>query len=475
MSRNLFRSTVGVLTGRLTLPVFSFLLFFVTARLLTVADFGVYVLLNGLATLFQGMATLGLGQLLSREIGKRPEEEGLAVGSAVAIILPASAAAYALFLAIAYLLKGEGEFLLLAAIMGLSLPLSGLIAVAESVFMARGTGGNLFRLGLLEQTVRVALSVGALLAGYGLYGLTAAYAASRVLGLIGAGYLYALPLSRPALRQGIRVDRAHVRRTCGQLRAFAPIMILGLVLYRADVLTLGWFLTDEEMGLYGCAVRVVNLAFVGPDSVVAATFPEVSRRWSEGAEDFGGRMRGILNFLLAASLFGTFLMAAAAPLAVPLVFGVKFLPAAPLLAVLAFMLPAHAVELQAETLLQAIGRERTAVLLMLCSVPVFCGFLAAGAGWGGLFGACAGFVAAPWLMGIAGLRILPAAALERSRGAECARAIGLTVAPAALVVSMHPGTDAVFCLLLAAVALTALCGSGIVTALRMRTIRSVLS
>ncbi|MDR1744867.1 MAG: oligosaccharide flippase family protein [Planctomycetota bacterium] len=471
MKRNLFLSTVGVLSGRLTMPLFSFILFYVTARKLTVGEFGLYVLLTGLITLFQGIAGLGLGPLLSREIGKQPADEGVAVGSAVAITLPASAAAYALFLALAYLLKGDGDFLRLAAIIGLSLPLSSLVSVAESVFMARGAGSNLLYLGLVEQIARVALSIFALFQGYGLYGLTAAYVASRVLGVLYSARLYARAEARPPLR----LDSGHIRQTCSYLKSFAPIMIVGLILYRADVLTLGWFLTDEEMGLYGCAIRIANLSFIGPDSVVAAALPDVSRRWTQGEPSFGKSMVASTEFLLAASLAGVVLMAAFAPVAVPLVFGAKFAGAAPLLAVVAFMLPSHALEIQAANLFQAIGRERTALFLMLVSLPVFFGLLSLGAAAGGMLGASFGFVAASWIMGIVGLRKLPETALDRPASARLVWAIRLTAAALFLLALWRPESAALHCLLLAAAALTALCGSGIFDTLDIRRVRSILS
>ncbi len=469
--QNLFRSTLGVLSGRLTLPFFSFLLFFVTARKLTVGDFGLYVMLTGLITLFQGISTLGLGQLLSREIGKQPHEEGLHVGSATAIILPASAVAYGLFLGLAYLLKGNGEFLRLAAIIALSLPLSSLIAVAESVFMARGSGANLFYLGLVEQAARVALSVLALLLGFGLYGLAAAYVASRVLGVAGSAWLYVRGEARPSLR----LESGHVLEVCGHLKSFAPIMILGLILYRSDVLVLSWFLSDEEMGLYGCAIRIVNLSFIGPDSVIAAAFPDVSRRWTLRDPDFGKGTLASTAFLLAASLAGVAAMALAAPLAVPAVFGAKFAAAVPLLAALAFLLPSHALELQAGTMFQAIGRERTALLLMLLSLPAFFGFIALGAVLGGLRGACIGFIAASWLMGVIGITALPENALPFQFASPLGWTIGLTLGLLLPALFWTPAEPVWCCLTLAAVALLPLFGTGIFKALTVRRIKSVLS
>ncbi len=469
--KNLFRSTLGVLTGRLTLPFFSFLLFFVTARKLTVGDFGLYVMLTGLITLFQGISTLGLGQLLSREIGKQPEDEGLHLGSAVALILPASAVAYGLFLVLAYLLKGNGEFLHLAGIIALSLPLSSLIAVAESVFMARGTGANLFYIGLCEQATRVALSILALMLDFGLYGLTGAYVLSRVVGLAYSAYLYVRVEKRPPLR----LDKGHIRLVCWHLKSFAPIMILGLILYRSDVLVLSWFLTDEEMGLYGCAIRIVNLSFIGPDSVIAAAFPHVSRRWTRREPDFAARVTELTAFLLAASLFGVVLMAAFAPVAVTAVFGGKFAASVPMLAVLGFLLPSHALELQAGTMLQAIGRERTSLILLCCSLPVFFGLIALGAGLGGLDGACIGFMAASWLMGVIGLKILPEEALSFRPGMPLFRALVLTLATLTPLLIWRFGPDAWYCQALAAAALTALFGSGIFKTLGVKRIKSVLS
>lgn len=471
MTKGLFASTLGLLGGRLTLPFFSFLLFFVTARMLTIGDFGLYILLTGWISLFQGLSTLGLGQLLSREIGQRPEEEGLAVSSALAIALPASVIAYFAFLLMASFLKDDGEFLLLAAIIALSLPLSTIMFVTEAVFVVRGTGTRLLYLGLIEQSARVALSVAALFRGYGLYGLAGAFVLSRLVGVACSAYYYFRHEGRPPLQ----LDRGHARRICGQLKSFAPIMILGLLLFRADTVTLGWLLTDEEMGLYGCAARIVTLTFIAPESVIAAHFPQISRQWARNDPHFVDKTTAATELLVAVGVAGALAMAACGPFTVPAVFGAKFAESIPLLAVMGFLLPSHTMEAQVGTLYQAIGREKTNVLLLCLSLPPFFGFIAAGAVLWGLHGAAVGFVAASWLMGAIGARSLPPSVLSLRGNSPLVRVAGLLVVTVAPLLIWRPESDLSYCLLLAAAALTALVGSGMITKLNPRQIRTILS
>ncbi len=471
MKKSLMASTLGLLAGRLTLPFFSFLLFFITARTLSMGDFGLYVLLTGLITLFQGLASLGLGQLLSREIGKRPEDEGVHIGSAMVIILPASVLAYFVFLLLAFLLKGPGEFLVLAGIIGLSLPFSSTMFVMESVFVVRGAGTSIFYLGMLEQAARVGLSVIALLHGFGLYGLVVAYVISRGLAVVGSAYFY----FRHEGRSPVCCQPDHVKAMLVQLRSFAPIMIIGLLLYRSDVLTLGWFLTDEEMGIYGCAIRIVNLSFIGPDSVVAATFPDMSRRWTLRDPGFAESTVSLLEFLIALGLAGVVAMAILAPYVVPTVFGSKFTASVPLLAMLAYLLPSHTLELQAGNLFQAIGREKTALLLMCISLVPFFGLISLGAVWGGLYGSALGFLAASWLMGLISIICLPGEAFALRWRSSLARALVMLVVLVPPILVWRPESDLVFCYLLAGVALTVICISGSIKNLHLRQIRAVLS
>ena len=153
----------------------------------------------------------------------------------------------------------------------------------------------------------------------------------------------------------------------------------------------------------------------------------------------------------------------------------SFAAASPLLAVLAFMLPSHALEIQAGNLFQAIGRERMTLLLMLASLPVFFALLSLGAiGWG-MTGASVGFVAASWIMGIVEMKRLPDAALPFSSSPHLVWAIRLATGLLFVLVLWRPESDAVYCLLLAGAALTALCGSGIVKALSFRRIASAMS
>lgn len=471
MSRGLLGSTLGVLGGRLTQPSLAFLLFFISACLLTTAQFGVYVLLMGLVILFQSLSSLGLGQILAREIGQRPEKEGILIGSALLLSLPASAVSFILFVLLSCFLKQETDFVILTAIVALSLPFSTLAQFVESVFTAHNAGKYIFYVNLAEQMARVALSAVALLCGYGLYGLAVAYVIGRAAAAAGMAWIFLRTRMSPPLG----VQRDEVRYLLARLKAFAPMTFLANLYFRADIITLAWFMDDVALGLYGCAMRIVSISFLAPDSVVAASFPHVSARWSRGDPDFGDRTVSGMEFLLAFALLGTGCMGVFAAWGLAPVFGIKYAAAMPLLALLAFMLPAYSLNVQLGLLLQAVHMEKKCLGVVAAGTVLVFSCTAAGAVFGGLFGAALGTLVATWLCAAMYLRIAQPFVLKLPAGSPVWRTLGMTVAAAAIALLLRPTGVVAFCLVMAAAAWIALAAGGLLGALAPGRARRALS
>lgn len=416
-SGSVLRSAIGLVTGRFCQPVFSFVLFWLCARTLSLEDFGIYVLLMGLVLIFQVMSTVGLGQLLPRELGRTlgsgagEAAPGVLTGAAIALALPASAVCYALLYASALLVQGPGEAARCCLILGLALPFSCGILVAESAFVAYGAGRPLFVFNLAEQATRTGLSALALWLGYGLPGLMWAYVCGRAVACAVA-FAYARRANTAVPR---KPDRASLAALGRHLPIFAAMTVIATVCMRTDILVLSWLADPASLGIYGCAIRVVSICFIVPESISAAAYPRFSALWAARDAGLAGRVAESLGLSLGMTLLAAACLALFAPIGLTAIFGAKYAPSVPVLAVLGFMLPAYAVTVHLGLLLQAIEHERVVLGLVLAALVLLAVATALGMRAAGVMGVACAMVGALGLLACLYLRVSEKIALRLPR------------------------------------------------------------
>ncbi|MEO5798098.1 MAG: oligosaccharide flippase family protein [Gemmatimonadales bacterium] len=140
------------------------------------------------------------------------------------------------------------------------------------------------------------------------------------------------------LRWRPRQWRAMVRRAA----PFYRISIVGVAVGRIEIPLIGVFFGDQMAGFYSAATSLADRLSAVIDSVTTAALPTLMRLGGNARRvtDVLGR---ILHPLLGALLAGCIMAAVGATAAVTVVFGAKFAPGGPALAVALFLLPVSAV------------------------------------------------------------------------------------------------------------------------------------
>lgn len=170
-------------------------------------------------------------------------------------------------------------------------------------------------------TIHYALGDGGLLEFAALRGgETVVLAAASYLGFLlsGAGHRH------------LRYDRGEADR---MLRAGFPIALAGLasmVLMRIDQVMLGHMAGASELGLYGVAVRVAEVATVVPVMLYSTLYPAIVRNFGRDPAAFDHYAQRVFDAFWLAGLAVTVGMAGASWLALVPVFGASFAPALPL-------------------------------------------------------------------------------------------------------------------------------------------------
>ncbi|MEC9341082.1 MAG: flippase [Pseudomonadota bacterium] len=378
------RGAVGsVLLAVGTAPL-ALLVSVVLARMLGVADFGVYSFAFALVTLLAIPAQSGLPQLVVRETARYREGgnldavRGLWRWSTGCVAL--FSAAIALLTVLTLIAVSGGSQTPRTATLLAGLGLIPLIALANLRGAALRGLGQVTLGQLPERLVRPVVLIGLVLAALAAWP-TENFSAPLAMGLHCAAAAVAFLLGAWLLRRGSRAVIANTRPVYADVRhwsrAFLPLsLVAGLTVANEniDLLLVGFLRSDVEVGVYRAAVQGGVLVLFGMQALKFAIMPHIARLHAAG--DLAGMqrlaIRGAQVALLAALppglmflLFGDWLLVR--------VFGPGFAEGYVALAIISLGQLVNAAMGFVGVLLNMTGHERDAVRGILLSTFVHVG------------------------------------------------------------------------------------------------------
>lgn len=164
----------------------------------------------------------------------------------------------------------------------------------------------------------------------------------RVLALQGATGAVALGWLWWGLRRELPPPKGWHRRAWRSLmraRALFAFRALGAVYQSGALLLLGALAPVSAVAAYGAADRLVRAALNFLDPLSRALLPRLARWHADGDREWDVTVTRLLHGLGGGSLLAAALVAIAAPVLVPLVFGAGYDPVVPALRALAALLP----------------------------------------------------------------------------------------------------------------------------------------
>jgi O-antigen/teichoic acid export membrane protein len=260
--------------------VASFVMFAVAARVLGVADFGVFSWSFNLALMMATFVLWGfdiaLIQLASRTPSRLNELLANTLALRALLIPPA--------VLIAVLIPGSPSGArTVTALLTLAVLLDSANQAIRSAAAVRDRQSAVAVNLVVQRIVTAALAVGVLLAGGGVLGMSIAYLAGTFVGvglMFWTGHRIDL---RPRLRH---VSVEGIREIAGGSTALGLSTTINMLLFRIDTVLLGWLLNTTAVGAYSAAFKLFETALfvlwsvdrVALPTMTAATGPEPVRR-----------------------------------------------------------------------------------------------------------------------------------------------------------------------------------------------------
>jgi O-antigen/teichoic acid export membrane protein len=246
----------GEIGGKLA----SLVLFAVLARQVSTAALGTFVFALAWSEVAMTPVGLGIDRYLLRRVAKDRPLVNSMFFNALALKVARGVPVLAITILLVWLLGYGHERALAVCIVTLGMLLDTLARTHMSVFNAYERGDLVATTILVQRIGTAVVGVAVLLAGYGLVEVCAAFAFGGLLRLVLSFVLLAREEGMPTW--AFPADARH--ELTSKSLAFTTQDLFGLVIARADVLLLAALASDEVVGIYGSAYRLLEATtFIG--------------------------------------------------------------------------------------------------------------------------------------------------------------------------------------------------------------------
>jgi len=323
VARSIARNTAILITGNTSIRAISFLVTVYLARFLYVEGYGKYSFVTTYVSFFAILANLGIGQILTREISKRPEDSARLVGSATTLSAVLSAGSIAVCILIINLAGFPADIRLYVIVLSATL-------IMDS---ARSSLASLFRANLRMEYHVLSNLADRVLSLVGIFWVILSRGSlMEIFAIITVSRLFALLVTYVAARGFVKPDLSFHWETWMYLLCESwPVAVqsgFATIYIRIDRIMLQVMRGNAAVGYYSVAYRLVETLQVISLSLQYSIFPLLSKYRVESKAVF--RSIYLLSFKYATIL--SFLIAmtgvhVSQPV-VRLFFGEQYLPAA---------------------------------------------------------------------------------------------------------------------------------------------------
>jgi O-antigen/teichoic acid export membrane protein len=316
-----FKNTSWMLAARMVSLAVSFFVVGFVAQYLGPVRFGTLSYAQSFVAILSVLASLGIDQILYRDLVALPEQENVLLGTAVYMKLAFGVSAFFITLLAAVLAQTDSLTTILIALIALTFLLQPLGIVSHylnaKVLSKQNSIITIFLAFFLSATkVVLVLSkaplvyfAGVLLLESLVYALFYFWIYEKISGQGIERWIFSLPVAKRLLKDGW------------------PLMLASLFGYiygRIDQVMLGQMLGLGAVGIYDAAVRISEVWYFLPGMIIGSLFPAIINARNTDKASYFRRLRALFSFVLLLSLLISSLIFVFASPLMHLVFGNQF-------------------------------------------------------------------------------------------------------------------------------------------------------
>ena len=297
-SSRLFRNTFFLALAQIANPFLSMVFVLVLAWGRGAEGLGGYTIVLTLFSIFTLFSTLGLNELIIRDVAADRSRAGKAFSNLFWIGLASSALFLLLMMLTTALLHYDRVLFQSACVIGIALPFYTLSVYCQALLQSFEKMEFCSIILIAETLWKVVVGTLALRAGMGLNWimgtLVIAYFQSCALGLFFV-HKYVVPLR-------FKGDWQTIRDYLRQVPTFLGLSVVVLIYWSTDIMMLSKMRSNAEVGLYSAGYRLLTIAKGLVHSYVMAVFPVMSNLYGSSLESFKKSCVRSVKFLLIATI-----------------------------------------------------------------------------------------------------------------------------------------------------------------------------
>lgn len=245
--------------------------------------YGDYVFVLTYATLFGLLGDFGIGKVAVRDMARKPQEAGAALGTAIAVRMSLATAAAVLAQIALFVFDIRADLRPAVAIASLLFLVDAVLSVV-AVFQVRLAMHYEALVTTLIQIIDTVIILLLIQLNAGLLLLVSSPVVSGV-----AGVAVAVALMRRRFPLALSVDRGRMRRMLVDALPIGVTTMIVVLYIKTDAVILGLLATPVDVGLFGAAYKPIEYALLALMLPINVLFPLLSR-WH-------GQERGLFRML----------------------------------------------------------------------------------------------------------------------------------------------------------------------------------
>ncbi len=296
--RRYFANTGWMFLGQAFGLLMSFLVGAWVIRYLGPERYGIFSYALAFAGLFSFLASLGVDNILQRELVNTPEKRDQLMGTALVMKLVGGGIAFIVTVGTIFLIDSSNlvRFLVLIQALALIIQAFGVISLFfQAQVQAKKNIQSQIMAGLISSALKVIL----ILNGLGVIWLMLIYVLDSV--------WISLFLFRAYQRSGLKVRAWRFKLPLAK-QIFRSSWLLALtnasmlVYMKIDQVMIGQIIDKQAVGLYASTVRVFELTYVAPAIIAGSLFPAILNARKTDLQSYHNRLRSMGKLLAIISI-----------------------------------------------------------------------------------------------------------------------------------------------------------------------------
>lgn len=350
---NLYWSVIGKIASLAS----SLLVGIIMARYLGPDRFGLLNYVISYVFLFQTIALFGLDPIEVREEARQKEDRNKIIGTAFGLKVVLAVIFMMLSICTSWFMDGDGYTTLLVAIYSLTVVLNS-FSVIRNYFLAIVQNEYIVKAELARIFLGICIKLLLLLFHASLTWFLMGYVFDII--LLSSGYVLAYRKKIGAIRDWsfeLAYARFLVKESFPLLLTSAAVIIY----QRIDQVMIGQMIDKVSVGYFSVAAKFVDVLVYIPMMLSQTITPILVKARERNNDEYAAKAQQFMNLSVWLSLFASAFLALFAYWIVSLSFGAVYLPAVPILQVMAFKAAAVALSNTAGAMLVTEGLQRYAI------------------------------------------------------------------------------------------------------------------